>query len=743
MDQLSLRFITFTAWSVTLAALIFAVGLALDSSIPRAQVLLNFAVAPVGALALLLLRAQRPRAAAFLLVWLTLLLEIGISWRFGGLSGPNILSYPLFIVVSGWLLGTRSTVWMGGIISAVMVFFSFAAHWHWLPPKDTDNPIVHLFFVLFILFFTGLLTLLSRRSYLQRIQEVELATNELITKDTELQKLSRAVDQSPDSITITSLEPRIEYVNDAFLAHTGYSRDEVIGKNPRMLQSGKTPPSVFADMWATLTSGESWRGEFINRRKDGSEVVEFAIVAPIRQAGGNITHYVAIKQNVTEVKQAVDKIQYLTNYDPLTGLPNRTLLLDRLEQSLALANRQAVFGALIVLNIDRFKHLNDARGHALGDALLTAFAERLSQLIRDDDTIARLSADEFAILVHGLDANREAASHRAMILVSKIQDCLRNPFLIDGSNGVAITASLGVTLCPEGPSDTVEDIFRRADLALHRAKERGISQVAFFDSAMSASAEQRFRVERELRTAIVNSELRLFLQPQVNADGSRVGAEALVRWQHPERGLIPPAVFIPLAEESDLIIELDGWVMNESCRLIAQEEMTGMPLNLSVNISPRHFRQSTFVPWIKEVLAMTGADPTRLTLEVTEGLVIQDINDVVAKMTELTSLGIHFSIDDFGTGYSSLAYLKRLPIHELKIDKAFIQDAPTDSDDAALVETILSVAKHMRLKVVAEGVETKEQADFLNARGNVIHQGYLYGKPEAADSWIARWHQLV
>ena len=323
-------------------------------------------------------------------------------------------------------------------------------------------------------------------------------------------------------------------------------------------------------------------------------------------------------------------------------------------------------------------------------------------------------------------------------MADKIHTALHQPFSIGGEE-ITVTTSIGITLFPEIPDEVPDHILRRADTALHRAKRAGGNQIAFFETDMGESAEQRFRVERELRRAIPAGELRLYFQPQVDAQGHLAGAEALVRWQHPERGLVPPGVFIPIAEESDLIVDLGVWVLSESCRLMAREDMAGYPLRLSVNLSPRHFRQKGFVPWLRDLLSATGADPTHLTLEVTEGLMIDNINDVVAKMNELTAMGIHFSLDDFGTGYSSLAYLKRLPIHELKIDKSFVQDAPTDPNDAALVETILAVARHMHLKVVAEGVETEEQAAFLNARANLIHQGYLYGRPEPAETWMARW----
>jgi diguanylate cyclase (GGDEF)-like protein/PAS domain S-box-containing protein len=581
---------------------------------------------------------------------------------------------------------------------------------------------------------------LSRyRNHLEKL--VQDAAVQLELKSVEILKLSLVVDQSPDSIIITDIEGRIEYVNNAFVEHTGYSREEAIGQNPRFMQSGKTPLSVFDDLWATLTKGQPWRGEFINRRKGGGEVIESAIIAPIRQSDGRVINYVCVEQDVTSLRNAEATIQHLTNFDYLTGLPNKTLLMDRLGLTLAAALRKSSFSALIMLDIDRFKNLNEAGGHDLGDAILIAFSKRIAGLLREEDTMARQSADQFAVLLHDLGKDLEQASQKAINVISKIQANLRTPFIFSGNDKVSVTACLGVALFPEADDDSVQNILRRADIALHRAKDAGGSHISFFDNAMTASAENRFRIERELRTAIPNGELRLFLQPQVNSEGHRVGAEVLVRWQHPERGLLVPIVFIPVAEETDLIVELGVWVMTESCRLIAQEEQSGAPLDLAVNISPRHFRKPEFVPWIKQLIATTGVAPYRLTFEITENLFINDINDAVCKMIELNSLGFHFSIDDFGTGYSSLAYLKRLPIHELKIDKSFINDVPTDADDVALVETILAVAKHMRLKVVAEGVETEEQAAFLNARGQVIHQGYFFGRPEPADDWIDRWHQ--
>jgi diguanylate cyclase (GGDEF)-like protein/PAS domain S-box-containing protein len=567
---------------------------------------------------------------------------------------------------------------------------------------------------------------------------------EVQAREQALVKLSLAVEQSPESIVITDLQGNIEYVNACFTRNTGYSRAEAIGQNPRILQSGKTPPAAFGAMWAALSAGNAWHGELVNRRKDGTEYTEAANIVPVRAADGRITHYLAVKQDITARKQAEAEIHRLAYHDALTGLPNRALLLDRLALALAVAHRQRHLDALVLLNLDRFKNLNDAHGHTMGDLLLVAFGGRLFGLLREGDTLARLGADEFAILLQDLGTHRESASRRALAVAEKIHANLRLPFRLDNDEETTLTSSIGITLCPENEGDSPEEALRRADTALHRAKDAGGNQTAFFESDMGTAARQRYTIERELRRAIAADELRLFLQPQVDAGENLVGAEVLVRWQHPERGLLPPGIFIGIAEESDLIVDLGAWVLSEACRLMARETMAGYPLHLSVNLSPRQFRQPGFVRWVKDLLAASGADPTHLTLEVTEGLVIDDIDAVVAKMSELSALGIHFSVDDFGTGYSSLAYLKRMPIHELKIDKSFVQDAPLDPNDAALVETILSVARHMHLQVVAEGVETAAQADFINARAgslNVIHQGYFFGKPEPAEAWLARWRQ--
>ena len=440
-------------------------------------------------------------------------------------------------------------------------------------------------------------------------------------------------------------------------------------------------------------------------------------------------------QDYEEKEKARGELEHLAYYDTLTGLPNRSLLIEKMNRSLSFCKQGNRESALILLNLDSFKTLNDARGHYSGDILLRAVAERLKTVLDKGDVLARMSADEFAILVRRTEEGSAATALLARSLADKVHIALKFPLHV-GSDEISITCSLGIALFPQNPDDLPGDVLRRANTAMHRAKRNGGNQSMAFEQAMMSEVEQRFQIERELHAAIADGQLRLYLQSQVNAFGTIVGAEALVRWQHPERGLIHPASFIPIAEETDLIVDVGIWVLTESCKILAQEEMVGRPVRLSVNISPRHFGQPGFVAGIRRILADTGADSSHLTLEITEGLLVNDINDVIAKMTELAALGIHFSLDDFGTGYSSLTYLKRLPIQELKIDKIFVQDAPTNQDNAALVETILSVAKHMQLDVVAEGVETREQAAFLKARAEVIYQGYLFGKPEPAQDWL-------
>ena len=433
-----------------------------------------------------------------------------------------------------------------------------------------------------------------------------------------------------------------------------------------------------------------------------------------------------------------EQLHRLAYYDALSGLPNRLALTDALDRALHAYQMNRRHGALLFFNIDRFKTLNDARGHATGDALLQAVSERAATLLHKGDMLARMAADEFAVLLDGAGISSDAAAMQRLSEVeSMLHALLRQPLHV-GMDEIAITVSLGVAPFPLGDGDTHGEVMRRADTALHRAKQDGGNRTVVFEQSMAHRVEQNYALERELRAAIVNGELRLYLQSQHTAEGEVVGAEALVRWQHPQRGLVSPGVFIPIAEESDLVVELGMWVFRRACTIVAEPVVAGRSFRLAVNISPRHFRQPGFAAWVRDTLAETGADPRHLTLEITEGLLIDNVGDAVAKMIELAALGIRFSIDDFGTGYSSLTYLKRLPIHEIKIDKAFVQGAPVYAADANLVQAILAVAERMGLDVVAEGVETAEQATFLRQYAAIIYQGFLFAVPQPDDEWLQR-----
>jgi diguanylate cyclase (GGDEF)-like protein/PAS domain S-box-containing protein len=535
-------------------------------------------------------------------------------------------------------------------------------------------------------------------------------------------------------------EGRISMINRYGCELLGYRESELLGQNwfitclPQPEGIEKVLPVFRQVMSGDLSLVESYENPVLCQ--DGSQRTIAWRNVFLKNELGNIVGTLSSGEDITERKRAEEQIHRLAYYDSLTGLPNRTLLLDRLGMILPIAARQHRHDALMLFNLDRFKNINDTSGQDTGDALLRIVAKRLGGVLREGDILARLSGDEFAILLPDLSRQTNAAAHQCMHVAEKIHFGLRDPFRL-GEEQFVLTASIGVALFPIQSDDSPLDILRRAETALHRSKASGGAQTTLFEISIDEVTKQRFQIERELRLAIPDGQLRLYLQPQVDPSGKVVGAEALVRWQHPERGLVPPSMFISIAEESDLIIEIGRWVFSRVCKLIAAESLCEGSCRISVNISARQFRQPDFVAWVKNELAASGAEPTHLTFEITESVVIDNINTVIAKMNELAMLGIHFSLDDFGTGYSSLAYLKRLPIHEIKIDKTFVQDAPSDSDDAALVETILAVAKLMRLKVVAEGVETQEQAEFLNQRGQVIHQGYLFGKPQPAEAIAA------
>ena len=540
-------------------------------------------------------------------------------------------------------------------------------------------------------------------------------------------------------VWMSDLNGRCNYFNQVWLDFTGRSLEQDLGDgwmeciHPEDLQ--KTLDSYDQ----AFERREVFSMTYRLRRHDGTYRWLLDKGQPRYDTQGNFLGYIGHCLDITSQRKAEAEVRQLAYYDALTGLPNRRLFMDRLSQALSAGRRSQHVGALMFIDLDQFKRVNDARGHDVGDAVLQQVGGRLTRFLREEDTVARLGGDEFVVLLVNLANSADAAARLAMGVAEKIRSVMEMPFKVEDAE-YHIGASIGISVFPKA-NETEDDLLREADTAMYRAKEGGRNAVVYFETEMQESVRARLALEQDLHLAIAQGQLRLFLQPQVDADSQLVGAEALVRWQHPTRGLISPLAFIPVAEESSLILNLGEWVLAEAARILKECDDLGRPLRLAVNVSPRQFRQNGFVNQVRDILNQAGADPTHLVLEVTEGLVIEDIHATIAKMEELNKLGIHFSIDDFGTGYSSLAYLKRMPLHELKIDRTFVQDAPNNPNDAALVETILSVARHLNLSVVAEGVETKAQLDFLKTCDCTSFQGYLFDRPLPWHEFRARWRE--
>ncbi len=591
-------------------------------------------------------------------------------------------------------------------------------------------------------------THLTLQGLLDQLEELNQRLTERLT---ELTRTHEALDQSrrqqelytkvfestADGILVTDAQGTILAVNPAFSRITGYSAEEALGQSPRILKSGQHSDAFYRAIWRALRDSGHWSGEIINRRKNGDDYPELRTINAVRDAGGQITHYVAVFSDITTAKSVQERLDYLTWYDPLTGLANRYLLADHLQQALTLCRRQGTHAALLLLDLDRFSLVNEAYGPTLADRVITAVAARLRAHPRPGDTLARLGADEFALVLSELHASRDAAAVDALALAETLRTTVAAPLDIGGST-LHLTASLGIALFPAHADDTVDEILGRAQSARYRAAGDSGNRAVFFEADVTAQVRQRFHLEQELHRALDSDQLALYLQSQVDDQGRTVGAEALLRWQHPERGIVSPTEFIPLALESDLIAGLESWTLREVAALIAQLPAATPALRLSVNISPQHFRSDAFGDEMHALVAAYAIPDGQLTLELTEAATKGEIDALAARMRALAADGLRFSIDDFGVGYSSLSYLRRLPIHELKIDRSFMRDAPTDSDSAAIVDTILAVARQLRLRVVAEGVESAAHTAFLDARAPICRQGFYYGQPEPAAIWLAR-----
>jgi diguanylate cyclase (GGDEF)-like protein/PAS domain S-box-containing protein len=567
---------------------------------------------------------------------------------------------------------------------------------------------------------------------------IERMAVEIGKREGELQRMSMVIEQSPESIVITDTSGSILYVNEAFQRITGYARDEVLGRNPRILNGGLTPSATYAQMWSTLLAGEVWRGEFNNVRKDGSAYLELATIAPIKDAGGTVTHYVAVKEDITQRKQSEALLHRLAYFDALTGLPNRALLHDRIAQAIRSGVRRESFGMLMLVDIDRFRQLNDTLGHAAGDRLLCEVAARLRASVREEDTVARHGDDDFAVLVERIGETESDALSHAEHIARKLQQALQQPYVLGSETGDRhfATLSIGISLFHDGVS-SLESLLKQAEVALYRAKQDGRETVRFFNPKMQAVVDAHARLEARMHEALEANAFRLFFQPQVNRRGVVIGAEALLRWPLDGGPMVSPAEFIPLAEDTGHIVQLGLWVLRTACAQLArwQTDDSTRHLKIAVNVSARQFHQPDFVASVKETVHAAGIDPGRLELELTESAILSDVDETILRMNELRALGIRFALDDFGTGYSSLSYLKRLPFDQLKIDQSFVRDMAENQGCEAIVLAILSLSHALGLEVVAEGVETPEQRDFLRQHGCDSFQGYLFGKPLPIEAW--------
>lgn len=546
------------------------------------------------------------------------------------------------------------------------------------------------------------------------------------------EKFAKAFHSSPDAITITERDTgRYLEINNGFCRLTGYTPEEVIGR------------TVFElGLWTELEqrrqliqdldqNGRVNHRELTGRHKSGAHITVDVSVETITL--NDVECLLMNARDISELKSAQDQVQHLAYHDSLTNLPNRALLMDRLSQQIALLQRHNLRGALLFMDLDHFKHINDSLGHPVGDSVLKIVTARLEASVRMEDTVARLGGDEFVVLISGLEGSRQEVTDQVMELSDMLRALLAQPMFLDNQR-LQITPSIGIALIPDHGS-TSADLLKRADIALYRAKDSGRNTTQLFHDSMQKAASERLRLENDLRLALARGEFSLCYQPQVDARGNRIiGAEALLRWEHPETGNLPPGQFIQVLEESGMILEVGTWILEEACRaagkLLREGLISAQHFSLCVNISPRQFRQNDFVERVARNLQLNDLPSHLLKLEITEGIVIQNLDDTIAKMHRLKELGVTFAMDDFGTGYSSLTYLKRLPVDALKIDQSFIRDATTDPNDAEIIRAIVAMAQSLNLMVIAEGVETPQQLEFLQQIGCHLYQGYLFSQPQ-------------
>lgn len=592
----------------------------------------------------------------------------------------------------------------------------------WLAHKHTIQAISLSILIIFLLSLLLVFLNLKLKTSMRTLKENESAL-----------RLAAVAFETQSGILITDKDEKILSINNSFSEITGYQLNEIQGKTPRIFKSNCHDKSFFQSMWNDLISKGSWEGEIWNKRKNGEIYPEMKVINTVKDKQGQITHYLTSFIDITERKLTEEKIYTLAFYDPLTGLANRRLLEDRIQQALLSMSRDQHYCALIFIDLDKFKNLNDTLGHKMGDELLKQVAQRLKTTVRESDTVARPGGDEFIILLSKLDKNKIRATRDSQLVGKKLLLEFNQAFDLLGTP-YNLTASIGIHLFFD-PSETADELMKRSDLAMYKAKQEGRNNLQFFDSLMEEAASERAELESKLRQALQNSEFELYFEPKLSHTFTVIGYEALIRWNHPIEGTILPKNFIPIAEETGLILPMGEWVLDQACQKLQTwySDTSKSHLTISINISHYQLAQKDFVEKTINTISSYRFNPYQLEFEITESMIMNDVKGIIAKMAQLKKIGILFSLDDFGTGYSSLSHLKTLPINCLKIDQSFVHDMLIDDNSAAIVKTIITLSKTLKLDVIAEGVETQQQVDRLIELGCDFFQGYFFEKQKNLD----------
>jgi diguanylate cyclase (GGDEF)-like protein/PAS domain S-box-containing protein len=664
---------------------------------------------------------------------LVLLLPFVLMWSLGGFSaGSMVMIWAIFSPIAAVMfLDKRSAVlwfviFIVLIVISVMIDEYVAAAAHPIPLLARN-----IFYLLNIGCASAGLYLLVSYS----INEEKRANKSDLL-------IATSAFEAQDSLIITNADGVILRTNRAFTNTTGYTAEDLIGQTPRILKSDRHDAGFYRTMWESITQNGSWQGEIWDKRKDGEIYPKLLSISAVRDENGKVTHYVGAHLDITERKANEDRILQLAFYDPLTRLPNRQLLLDRMQRALISSARSGQKGALLFIDLDNFKTINDTIGHAMGDLLLQQVAERLLACVREYDTVARLGGDEFVVMLEDLSKKSLEAAELAETVGEKILAALSQPYQLT-SHVVRSSSSVGITLI-NAEEYEVDEVLRQSDIAMYQAKKSGKNAFRFFDPEMQQIINTRTALESALYKSLELQQFQLYYQVQVNNSRQPIGGEVLIRWLHPELGMSLPDKFIPLAEETGLILPIGKWVLDLVCAQLKKWESNAQACNLelAVNISASQFHQTDFVDQIRELVQKHAINPALLKLEITESILLEDTEETIATMHGLKEIGIKLSLDDFGTGYSSLQYLKLLPLDQIKIDQSFVRDITIDPNDAAIVRTIIAMTNALGLDVIAEGVETSDQHDFLKQRGCNDHQGFLFGKPMPLEEFEASLVQV-